>query len=95
MSKEILWILTMLLSHYIDDVESIDSVNTDQHECLCPELVLHLLRHILSRYAPFRRLMKFQSESALVPSHKSFKFAFLMILENGKQPSVSFHPNLS
>jgi hypothetical protein len=65
-------------------MESIDSLGNGQHEILDPDLLLHLLRDIISRYTPFRRMMKFQSESTLVPSHKSLKYIFVVSLENGQ-----------
>jgi hypothetical protein len=95
MTKEVLCAVFVLPSHQIDDVESIDSPNNGQHEFLSPDLSLHLLRDILSRYVPFRRMLKFQSEPTFVRSHKSVKFIFLVSHENGQQFSASFHPNLS
>jgi hypothetical protein len=83
MTKEVLYIVIVLFSYQIDDVESIDSLNNDQHEFLGPDLLLDLLRDIVSRYAPFHRMMKFQSELTLVPSQKSLQFIFLVSLENG------------
>jgi hypothetical protein len=69
MAHEVLWVVTVLLSHQINDVESVDASNNDQYEFFGADLLLHLLRDIGSRYAPFRRMMKFQSEPTLVPSH--------------------------
>jgi hypothetical protein len=63
-------------------LESIDSPNNGQHEFFGPDLLLHLLRDTISRGASFRRMMKFQSEPTLVPSHKSLKFIALVNLEN-------------
>jgi hypothetical protein len=84
MTKEVLYVVTVLLSHQINDVESIDSTNNGQHEFSSPDLLLHLLRDITSRYAPFRRMMEFQTKPTLVPNHKSLKFIFLMSLKNGQ-----------
>jgi hypothetical protein len=95
MTKEVLCVVTVLLSHQIDDVESINPPNNSQHEFLGPDLLLHLLRDIISRYAPFLRMMELQSELTLVPSHKYLKFIFLVSLENRQELSASFHPNLS
>jgi hypothetical protein len=75
-------------------VESINSPNNVQHEFLFPDLLLHLLRDIISWYSPFRRVMKFQSEPTLVPSHQSLTFIFLVSLENGQSLSVRFYLNL-
>jgi hypothetical protein len=94
-TKEVLWVLTVLLSHQIDSVESIDSPNYGQQEFLGPDLLLHLLRDTISRYAPFRRVMKFQGESTLVPRHKSLKFIYFSreprewVITLGKFPSES------
>jgi hypothetical protein len=95
MAKKVLCIVTVLLSHQTNDVESINFPNDAQHESLAPDFLLHFLRDIISRYTPFRVKMKFQSESTLIPSHKSLKFIFLLSLENGKLRSASFHPNLT
>jgi hypothetical protein len=76
MTKEVLAIVTVLLSHQIDDIESIDSPNNGQHECLGSDSLFHLLRDIILRYTAFRKIMKFQSEPTLVPSHKSLKCIF-------------------
>jgi hypothetical protein len=84
MAKEALCVVIVLVSHHIDDVESIDSPNTGQHEILGPDLLHHTLKDIISRYALFRRIVKFQSEPTLVPSHKTLKFIFLVSLENGQ-----------
>jgi hypothetical protein len=81
--REVLWVVTVPLSHQINDAESIDSSNNGQHEFLGPNLLPHLLRDIISRYAPFRRMMKFQSELTLVPSHKFLNCIFLGSFENG------------
>jgi hypothetical protein len=84
MTKEVLCVVIVLLSHQIHHVESIDSPNNNQHKFFSPDLLLYLLRDITSRYALFRRMMEFQSEPTLVPSHKSFEFIFLFSLENGQ-----------
>jgi hypothetical protein len=81
-TKEVLRLVTVLLSHQIGDVESIDAPNNSQHGFLAPDLLLHLLRDIISRCVAFRRMMKFQSEPTPVPSHKSLKLIFLVRLEN-------------
>jgi hypothetical protein len=47
-TKELLSVVTVLLNHQIDDVESIDSPNNSQHELLDPDLSLRLLRDIIS-----------------------------------------------
>jgi hypothetical protein len=60
MTQEVLCVVTVLLSHQIDDVESIDSPHNGQDEFLCPNLLLDLLRDIISRYVPFRKIVKFQ-----------------------------------
>jgi hypothetical protein len=83
-TKEVLRVVTVLLSHQIDNVECIDSPSDHQREFSGPGLLLHLLRDVISRYAPFRSMMEFQSEPALVPSHKSVKYIFLISLENGQ-----------
>jgi hypothetical protein len=49
-----------------------------------PDLLLHLLRDTISRYAPFRKMMNFQSELTLVPSQKSLKFMYLVSLEGAQ-----------
>jgi hypothetical protein len=49
MTKEVLCVVTVLLSHQIDDVESTDSLNNDEHEFLGPNLLLHLLSDVISR----------------------------------------------
>jgi hypothetical protein len=95
MAKEVLYGVIVLLSRQFDDLESIDSPNDGQHELLGPDLLLHRLKNIISRYAPFRGIMKVQSEPILVSSHKSFQFIFLLSLENGDELSASFYPNLS
>jgi hypothetical protein len=95
LTKEVLCVVMMPLSHQIDDVESIDSINNGQHEFLGPDLLLRFLRDIISQYAPFRRMTKFQSEPTLVRSHKSLKFIFFVALENGHSLSASLHQNLS
>jgi hypothetical protein len=41
MTKVVLRVATVLLSHQIDDVESVDSPNNRQHEFLGPALLLH------------------------------------------------------
>jgi hypothetical protein len=74
--KEVLCVVSVLFSHQIDDVEFIDSPNNSQREILGPDLLFHLLKDIISRYVPFRRMMKFHSEPTLVPSHKSLKLIF-------------------
>jgi hypothetical protein len=74
MTEEVPCVVAVLLSSQIDDVESIDYPNNGQHGFLLPDLLLHLLKDIISRYGPFRRIMKFQSEPTLVPRHKSFIF---------------------
>jgi hypothetical protein len=60
MTKEVLGVVTVLLSHQTDDRESIDSPNNGQHELFGPDLLLHVLRDIISRYVPFRRMMNFK-----------------------------------
>jgi hypothetical protein len=84
MTNEVLCVVTVLPSHQVDNVESIDSPSNGQHEFWGPDLLLRLLRDFISRYAPFRRMMKFQSEPTLFPSPKSLKFIFLVSLENGQ-----------
>jgi hypothetical protein len=84
MINEVLCVVTVLLNHQIDDMESIDSPNDGQHEFLALDLLFHLLRDIISRYAPFQRMMKFQSEPILTLSHKSLKLMFFVSLENGQ-----------
>jgi hypothetical protein len=84
MIKKALRVVTVLLSHQTDDVESIDFPNNGQHESLSPGLLLRFLSNIISRYAPSRRMMKFQSESTLVPSHKPLSCILLVSLENGQ-----------
>jgi hypothetical protein len=41
-------VVTVLLNHQIDDVESMDSANNGQHEFLGPDLLFHLWRNIIS-----------------------------------------------
>jgi hypothetical protein len=94
MIKKVLCAVTVLLSHQTDDVKPIDFPNNGQHEFLGPDLLFRCLRDIISRYAPFRRMMKFQSEPTVVASRKSLKFIFLVSRENGQQLSATFHPNL-
>jgi hypothetical protein len=84
MTQEVLCISTVLLSRQIDHVESTDSPNNSQHEALRPGLLLHRLRDIISQYAPFRIMMKFQSERTLVLSYKSLKLILLVSRENGQ-----------
>jgi hypothetical protein len=91
--KEVLCVVIVLLKHQMDDVESIDSLNNDPHEFLGPDLLLHLLRDVISRYAPFRRTVKFQSEPTPFSSHKFLNFLFPISLENEQQLSASFYPN--
>jgi hypothetical protein len=81
MIRQVLYIVTMLLSHQIDYVESIDFPNNGQHEFLGPDLLLHFLRDIIPRYVPFRRIAKFQREPTLVPGHTSLKFIFVVSFE--------------
>jgi hypothetical protein len=81
-TKEILCVVTVLLSYQINDVESIDSPDNGQHEFLGLDLLLHLLSDVISRDPPFRRMTKFQNEPTLIPNHKSLKFIFLVSLEN-------------
>jgi hypothetical protein len=83
MTKEVLCVASVLVSHQIDDVESIDSPNNGQHEFLSPDLLLYFLRNIISRYALFHRMTEFRSEQTLIPSHKSLDLIFLVSLENG------------
>jgi hypothetical protein len=73
MTKELLCVVTVSLSHEIDEVESIDPPDNGQHKFWGPDLSLHLVTDIILRHAPFRRMMKFQSEPTLVPSHKFLK----------------------
>jgi hypothetical protein len=47
MTKEVICAVTVLLSHQIDDVESIDSPNNGQQEILGLDLLLHLLGDII------------------------------------------------
>jgi hypothetical protein len=56
-NKEVKCVVTVVLSHQIDDVESIDSPSNGQDEFLGPDVLLHLLRDIISRCAAFRRMM--------------------------------------
>jgi hypothetical protein len=83
-TKQGLCIVVARLSHQIDDVESIDSPNAGQPELLGPDLLLDFVREIISRYAPFHRMMKFQIEPTLVPTHKSLKIIFPVSLANGQ-----------
>jgi hypothetical protein len=76
MTKEVLYVVTVLLSHQIDDVKSVNSPNNGQHDFLGPYLLLRLLRDIISRYAIFRRMMEFQSEPILVLGYKYLKLIF-------------------
>jgi hypothetical protein len=46
-------------------------------------VLLDLLRDIIARHAPIGGIMKFQSQTILVPSDNSSKFTFLLGLENG------------
>jgi hypothetical protein len=48
-AKEVIRVLTVLLSHQIDDVKFIDSPNNDQHELLCPDLLLDFLMDLIAR----------------------------------------------
>jgi hypothetical protein len=84
MIKEVLCAVTMLLSHHINAVESIDSRKNSQHEFLGPDLLFDLLRDIISRYARFLRMMKFQSEPTPIPSRKTLKLIFLVNFETGQ-----------
>jgi hypothetical protein len=63
MTQEVPCVVTGLLSHQINNLESISSPNNGQHEFLGPDLLFHLLGDIISQYAPFRRKTEFQSES--------------------------------
>jgi hypothetical protein len=49
MNQKVLRVVAVLLSHQINDVEPIDSPNDAQHEFLGPDLLLHLLRDMISR----------------------------------------------
>jgi hypothetical protein len=82
MTKEVLCVAAVLLSHQIEDVESIDSPDNGPHAMLGLDLLLHLWRDIISQSAPFHRTKKFQTESTLLPHHKSLKFTFLVSLKN-------------
>jgi hypothetical protein len=84
MIKEVLRVANVLLSHHIGHMESIDSPNHGQHEILGPDLLLHLLRDIISQYAPFRRMMELQNIPSLVPNHTSLNLIFLVSFENGQ-----------
>jgi hypothetical protein len=53
MTKKVLCVVIVLLSHQINDMESIDSPNNGQHEFLDPDLLLHVLRDVISRCAHF------------------------------------------
>jgi hypothetical protein len=77
-TEEALCVRTVLLRHRTDDVKSISSSNSDQHELLGDDLLLGLLRDVLAGHAPFRGVTKFQSKSTRVPSSKSSKFIFLL-----------------
>jgi hypothetical protein len=48
MTMEVRAVITVLLSSQVHDVESINSPNNVQHEFLFPDLLLHLLRDIIS-----------------------------------------------
>jgi hypothetical protein len=63
-------VVTVLLSHQIDDMKSVSSPNDDQHELSDIDLSVELLRDIVARYGSFRRMMKFQSKATLVANEK-------------------------
>jgi hypothetical protein len=70
-TKGVLCVVIVVLSHQINDEESIDSPNNGQHEVLGSDLLFPLWRDIISRYAPFCKMTEIQSETVLVLSHKS------------------------
>jgi hypothetical protein len=58
-TQKTLRVVAVLPSHQVDDVKSIDSPNNGQYEILGTDLLLYLLRDIISRYVHFCRMMKF------------------------------------
>jgi hypothetical protein len=73
-AREVMCLVTVLFSHQISDVVSIDSPNNGQHDISCADLLLDFLRDISARYASFHRMMKFQSKPTLIASDKSSNF---------------------
>jgi hypothetical protein len=45
--KEIVNVVTLLLSHRIDKVKSIDSPNDSQHELFSPDMVFDFMRDLI------------------------------------------------
>jgi phage-related holin len=45
--KEIVSVVSMLLSHWIDKVKSIDPPNNSQHELFSPDSVLDFMRDLV------------------------------------------------
>jgi hypothetical protein len=74
-------------------VKSSDLPNNGQHEPLCIGLLTNLLRDIVAPSAPFRGMVKSQSEPTVTVRDKSMKYAFLLGIGNGQQRSGSFHQN--
>jgi hypothetical protein len=91
MTRELLYIVTVLLSHRIDDVKSIDFQHNAQHGFLGPDLLLHLLRDLISRYAPFHIITKFQVDQLSSPLANPWNLFFSWALwmdNNSRQVSI-------
>jgi hypothetical protein len=59
MLEKVLGIKTVPVRHQIDDVESVKSPKNGQHKLSCPDCLFHLLKDLIARYAPFRRMLEF------------------------------------
>jgi hypothetical protein len=81
-SSEVIYVVTLLLNHLIDNVKSIDFLNNDRYELLFRDSLLEFLRDLVAGHAPFCRMTKFQSKPILVTSNKSSKFTFPLSFEN-------------
>jgi hypothetical protein len=93
--KEVLCVVTVLLSHRIDDVTTNNFPNNNQHKLLSRDSLFDPLKDITARHALFRGMVKFQNKPTLIPSDKSLKFTFVMGFKNGRQLSASFHQAMS
>jgi hypothetical protein len=74
----VIGVLTAPLSHHIDDMKSLISLNDDKHDLSNVDLSIELLREIVVRYGSFRRMMKFQSKATRVANEKLSNGSFLL-----------------
>jgi hypothetical protein len=85
--EEVLGIQAVPLRHPIDDVEFVESPKDGQHKLSCPDCLLHPLRGIIARHAPFRRMLELQSQPTLVASYTSSRSIFLLTFLSTFRPT--------